>query len=192
MASFVVFLITMTLAVGPSNVQLPTVGHLSVPPSRAQETGARTSSLFFFALLTASPDFGYITLGGTVSLNATAYGGNAPLSYAYSGLPQGCASANTSNLNCTPTATGTSTVEVTITDTTQAQAFANATVTVAAAVSTPPPTTPISTGSTATPSLGVYGLILVLFLVLLAGAAWQAFGTSSETPPETPPTPPST
>jgi hypothetical protein len=194
MASLVVALVTITFAFGSMNVQPLSPGQSSVPSSHAEALGAKTASLFFFALLTASPNFGDITLGQTVTLNATAYGGNPPLNYAYTNLPTGCTSVNTSNLNCTPTATGTWTVEVTLTDTSQAQTTANATVIVTAATSTHVPTSPTTptTSSSATPSLGVYGLIIVLFVVLLAGAAWQAFGSSPESPPETPRAPPST
>ncbi len=54
---------------------------------------------------------------GTVAvLTVTAVGGSGVYTYAYTGLPSSCSSANTSSLRCTPSATGTFHVTVTITD----------------------------------------------------------------------------
>ncbi|MCI4321317.1 MAG: hypothetical protein L3K18_02585 [Thermoplasmata archaeon] len=50
------------------------------------------------------------------TLTVVAGGGTAPLSYAYSGLPVGCASADAPTLACTPTLAGTSNITVTVTD----------------------------------------------------------------------------
>ena len=48
-----------------------------------------------------------ITLGQSAILNVSAAGGTGPLSYSYTGLPPGCATADTPLLSCTPTsATG--------------------------------------------------------------------------------------
>jgi hypothetical protein len=50
------------------------------------------------------------------TLTVTMQNGTAPFSYAYSGLPAGCLSANLSALPCTPEATGSFTVNVNVTD----------------------------------------------------------------------------
>ncbi|HTT25549.1 MAG TPA: PKD domain-containing protein [Thermoplasmata archaeon] len=47
-----------------------------------------------------------ITLGQTVLFEATPQGGLGPYGFAWSGLPDGCLSANTSSLACTPTSPG--------------------------------------------------------------------------------------
>jgi hypothetical protein len=71
-----------------------------------------------------------LVLGNATFLNVTANSTSAPLSYAYSGLPTGCASANQSSLDCLPTAPGTYTVQATVSDTAgdSVTAFANITV----------------------------------------------------------------
>lgn len=79
---------------------------------------------------TASPS--PIALGGTTFLNVTATGGVGPLTYAYSGLPAGCASTNVTSLACTSTATGTFTVMAIVHDSAASPHFTygNATFTV--------------------------------------------------------------
>ena len=57
-----------------------------------------------------------IPLGGTADLNVSVSGGVAPYTYAYSGLPRGCGSANSSTLLCTPGSSGSFTVTVVVTD----------------------------------------------------------------------------
>lgn len=54
-------------------------------------------------------------IGGTVYVNASTFGGLAPYSYTYKGLP-GCPSENVSNLACTPTQAGLFNVTVTVAD----------------------------------------------------------------------------
>ncbi len=49
-------------------------------------------------------------------LSVSVTGGTTPYSYAYSGLPLGCASSDTASLSCTPTTTGAYTVTVTVSD----------------------------------------------------------------------------
>ncbi len=59
---------------------------------------------------------GVIDLGQTSLLSTSASGGESPYSYAYSGLPGGCASANASSITCSPAATGSFRVGVRISD----------------------------------------------------------------------------
>ncbi len=80
--------------------------------------------------LTATP--ATIVLNGTTNLSITVSGGVPPYSYAYSGLPSGCASSNVSLLACTPTQTGTFTVSVTVSDRAAQTQQANTTLTVVA------------------------------------------------------------
>lgn len=74
-----------------------------------------------------------VTVGSRVQFNVTDTGGTGGLSLSYSGLPSGCASANTTTLGCLPNATGTFTVQVTATDLLHVTATANVTLTVTSA-----------------------------------------------------------
>ena len=103
-----------------------------------------------------------IELTGTAHLSVVASGGAAPLSYAYSGLPSGCASGDSAILNCTPTVTGNFSVIVTVSDAQGRQASSAATLEVLAS-------------SNAHPSNGGYSLsttdLLLLGIVLVAAVA---------------------
>jgi hypothetical protein len=57
-----------------------------------------------------------ITLGNSTSLFVNATDGAGPLSYVYSGLPAGCATANTTRLACAPTSSGLSTIGLLVVD----------------------------------------------------------------------------
>lgn len=57
-----------------------------------------------------------VDVGGSVTLSVTVSGGGAPYSYHWSGLPQGCVSANTAVQVCSPTAYGSASVTVTVSD----------------------------------------------------------------------------
>ena len=75
-----------------------------------------------------------VRVGDPTALEVTVSGGAGPYSFAYSGLPEGCASANTSVLSCTPSSAGTFRIEVQVTDAWAGSAFANASLTVSAPV----------------------------------------------------------
>ena len=64
--------------------------------------------------LSASPPT--VSLGSTTYLNSTVAGGVQPLTYAYSGLPQGCSSLDLASVTCTPAVAGKFNVTVTVTD----------------------------------------------------------------------------
>jgi len=59
---------------------------------------------------------GTLDLGQGTKLTVSVTGGSGGLSYAWSGLPSGCASANAAQLSCTPGAAGESWVSVEVTD----------------------------------------------------------------------------
>ena len=63
---------------------------------------------------TATP--GSMVIGSTVLLDVFAYGGTGTLKYAYSGLPTGCASSNTTSLSCVPSEVGSFNVRVFVND----------------------------------------------------------------------------
>jgi hypothetical protein len=57
-----------------------------------------------------------IDVGQPLTLRATVVGGTAPISYAYSNLPSGCAPVDAATLNCTPLAAFSGRVELNATD----------------------------------------------------------------------------
>ncbi len=119
--------------------------------------------------------------GTPLDLVVVATGGTPPLAYAYTGLPAGCASADTLDLTCVPTGTGTFTVRVAVSDATGDRATANLTVDVAAG----------SHGSSLVGPWDVAGIPPDLWLVLgaavlAAGAAAVALGWRSRRRPRRP------
>ena len=121
------------------------VAHVEVNPAVA---GAPTLTSF-----TVSPPS--ITLGETTFVNASVTGGTAPYSYAYSGLPGGCASSSSSHLVCAPTATGAFTISVTVTDALGKTASGTASLQVSASGGTGPLALQSFTASSSTFLLGV-------------------------------------
>jgi len=63
---------------------------------------------------TASPSI--FDISGRVTFDVSGAGGSGRLSFAYSGLPPGCQTANSTTITCTPTLTGMYTVTVSVTD----------------------------------------------------------------------------
>ncbi len=57
-----------------------------------------------------------LQVGQTTTLSVTYSGGTPPLAFAYSNLPTGCSSTNSSSLICQPTAAGNYSVSVELTD----------------------------------------------------------------------------
>jgi galactose oxidase-like protein len=105
-----------------------------------------------------------VTVNTAFHLTVVAQAGSHVYSYAYSGLPTGCASANTSALACTPTATGSYSVKVTVKDSFGVSAANLTNVTVAAVAS--------STFLGLSGSLGyaLIGLIILIVLVVVVAA----------------------
>lgn len=133
-------------------------------------------TLSLTVVLTASP--ANFTLGASTTLTATTAGGTPPFSYAFTGLPAGCSTQNTSSLACKPTASGTFTVNVTVTDSHGAVAHGTATLRVAT-----------GGGSGTSPSssnLLTEGIILGVGLAAAALLILFFFGKRRrKTPPET-------
>jgi len=110
------------IAYGPNDLPLT-----SAPLS--YEVGTKPAITTFTASNTT------LDLGMSTTYAAVVTGGMAPLTYAYSPLPGGCASANASTLFCQPTSTGQTRTEVSVTDLAEVVATANVTVTVFPALS---------------------------------------------------------
>jgi DNA-binding beta-propeller fold protein YncE len=92
----------------------PLTGWMMVANEYGGTLSAVTASLPLTVTLAATPLVGQVGLAAQLFANAT--GGSVPYSFAYTGLPTGCASANTSVLDCTPTSSGTYAVSVNVTD----------------------------------------------------------------------------
>jgi PKD domain len=98
---------------------LPGTYPVGVVVADAEGVRAETNvSVSVFALPTLSwstfPE--YPVVGASVTFSVQANGGAPPLAYAWSGLPGGCAPANSSTIACRPTAAGSAVVQVVATD----------------------------------------------------------------------------
>ncbi len=124
-----------------------------------------------------------ITTGESVTFTATASGGTAPRTYAYTGLPAGCASADTSALMCTPTATGTFTITVAVTDSIGRSATATVSLTV-----NPPVNTIL--GLPAAEGYAIFGAIAVATVAGVAVVAVRSRRKRRTRPGVRPPPPP--
>ncbi|MDE1836458.1 MAG: hypothetical protein KGJ23_07570 [Euryarchaeota archaeon] len=102
-----------------------------------------------------------VPVGSTSDLSVSATGGTGALSYSYTGLPSGCASASSAALACAPNVAGTFTIRVFVNDTAGHSVNAVTTLTVTA------PTTPAGT------STGLW-LPLVAILAIAAVAVLAA------------------
>jgi len=140
------------------------------------------------AALAVSPST--ITVGGETNFTTTAAGGTLPYSYVYSGLPNGCATADLAVLFCSPTVTGTFTVTVNVTDNNGATVSAHATLVVNAAPNGP--TTGSSGPSTLEWSIvgAIIGIVLLLLLFFFIASRRKKQEASSIQSPPAPGTPP--
>jgi len=110
-----------------------------------------------------------IALGFELNFSTSAHGGSSPDTFAYSGLPTGCSSANLSLLPCHPTAVGTYAVEVQVRDVTGISRYANVSVTVTTGAAVlPPPTGP--TGSSLLLDAVLVGVAVVAIALVVAYA----------------------
>ncbi|MCI4325628.1 MAG: hypothetical protein L3K00_07100 [Thermoplasmata archaeon] len=132
------------------------VGALLVSPS--VPAGPSVSAFF------ATP--ANVTFGNSTTLIAEARG-TLPLSYAYTGLPPGCVSQNTSVLNCTPEDVGTFHVSVAVVDAHGRLASANTSFTDLVSTGGPKgPAHPVASSGTSSPPVLLWTLVGVA-----AGAA---------------------
>ena len=104
---------------------------------------------------------GATTAGTEVDVTVSTMGGSGGFTYAYSGLPGGCSSANASTIHCTPTAVGTFNVSVTVTDSNGKSATTSTELIVNAAPSS----------SSVSGSLVTYAILGVVVLVVIVAAA---------------------
>lgn len=103
-----------------------------------------------------------VDVGGTSHLLVGYVGGTGPVTVAFTGLPPGCASANSLALNCTPTAAGAYVLTATVTDSLGLASSALANLSVASALSvslslTPGPLPVLDAGGTLVGAVSVTG-----------------------------------
>jgi PKD repeat protein len=115
-----------------------------------------------------------VTSGSAVTFSAVLGGGTGPYSYAYSGLPAGCATVDQASLTCSPSATGTYSVVLTVTDAAGKTASSTVTLTVTSTPST-------FLGLPATEGYLLLLLVLVIIGVLVAWALLRRGRDSSGT-----------
>ncbi len=121
-----------------------------------------------------------VSVGGIVVFSASVTGGSGGYSYAWSGLPAGCASSNSGTLACSPTSTTGSpvTVSVKVTDSNGASVTATAaSVTVSAAAS------PTSSSSSSPSTFDWVALVLAVVAIALAAVALLRGGRKGGSPP---------
>lgn len=103
-----------------------------------------------------------VTVGATIVLTASVTGGFPAWTFAWSGLPPGCASNNTVSLGCTPTRSGSFTATVQATDSNGDRTTASVAFTVLPA--------PSSTGAAGLPLIELVGGVGVVAAVAIAAA----------------------
>jgi YVTN family beta-propeller protein len=113
-----------------------------------------------------------VSVGALSELATTVSGAAEPYTYAYSGLPTGCATANVSTLGCTPTVTGKFHVTVDVTNRSGAVGSATTNLTVTAASTKG--TAPAPNGGSKGFLSSYWWLLLILaVIVVLLIALWM-------------------
>jgi hypothetical protein len=125
---------------------------------------APTPAIESFAVVPAE-----LTLGHLALLSASVVGDSA-LTYRYSGLPAGCASADVAALTCSPQAAGNFTLHLTVTSVHGLSASASATLTVVNRTGVIPPGSPLPTNS----SGNAFPTLLLIEFAVLGGLATVA------------------
>ncbi len=101
------------------------VGSGTDPPGPYDAATVITDSTSAPLAVGGSISHAFDDVGLPVTLGLTVLGGIGELSYRWSGLPSGCASASSPILNCTPASPGTYSIGAVVTDGTGAQATAS-------------------------------------------------------------------
>ena len=100
----------------------PLIGNYTVVVTVQDQAGLKASSSTRFnvnpgpKIATFTTSLSSLDVGQNILLAVSAGGGTGQLTYAYSGLPQGCTSSNEATLPCNLSASGSYTVTVTVTD----------------------------------------------------------------------------
>jgi hypothetical protein len=164
----------------------PSAGTLPVSGAPATQPIAFTAvSGTLTVTLTATPST--VTLGNGTRLTASVTGGVAPFAYAYTGLPEGCTTVNSSSFECTPAVAGLSTVTVTVTDHLGHSAQATASLTVQVAPGASPASTPGGIPIWVYPVVVVLILLPLIIFLLVPRRKKEPVESAPPTPPPEPP-----
>jgi len=131
-----------------------------------------------------------IPVGGTTILTANVTGGSSGRTFAYSGLPSGCAGADTPTLPCTPMGPGLYRIGVTVADGAGDRVNATTVLRVAVGATVPPPATAPAVGFTTDQILTALLAVAVLLGVVgyLAGRRRPPTGSPAREATGSPPT----
>jgi hypothetical protein len=132
----------------------------------------------------AAPDT--VPTGESLRLTVTVSGGEAPLAYAYSGLPRGCSSVNQSQLTCVPSSAGTYDVLIVVGDSAGQTASAEVQVTITPSTGGDLGATPVAGGSETPLTLWYAALAVASGLGIALGGAVTRFVLRPRAPPRPP------
>ncbi len=102
------------------------VGAKDANGDRVDATAVPVQVLSALGTPTLAATLSTLEVGLTTDLGVSVSGGHGPYTYAWSGLPVGCAPANSPALACAPTSAGSASVAVTVTDANGASTSSNA------------------------------------------------------------------
>lgn len=118
-----------------------------------------------------TPNHDPVSVGDPVTFSANVTGGSGGFTFAWRGLPPGCASIDAPSLTCTPTQNGTFSVSLVMNDSNGVTATSPSWPEVVLPVSAPSsPESPVSSWYTSTYFL--IGMIVILVAVVLAVGSW--------------------
>jgi hypothetical protein len=129
-----------------------------------------------------------VSVNQSTQLVVTTLGGTAPLSYVFTSLPPGCATADTARLTCVPITAGTYHPVVTVTDADHESGTASTTLN----VTSTGPNSPAGTSSSTSwvwYVILIVALLLVLFYFFVARRRRKEAVVSPPAPPPVPPAP---
>jgi DNA-binding beta-propeller fold protein YncE len=131
--------IVATLPVGGQPVAAlydPSNGFVYVANRLSDNVSILNGSFYYTTLASFAASPSVVDVGVPTSLTAQASGGLGPLSYAYTGLPSGCSTLNSSGVRCTPLVAGAYDLKVFVNDSAGNSVSRNTTLSVVPVVAT--------------------------------------------------------
>ncbi len=181
----------------PAGCTSSSVASLSCSPSQpglylvsatVSESGGGTLTRATFLAVASAPlsvqafqaSLSTLAVGQTTTLSLSPSGGFSPYAYVFTGLPGGCTSNSTPQLNCTPTQSGNFTVVVTVTDELGHRASATLSLQVNPANNGP-------LGGLTTVDLLLLLLVLLVIIIVVVAVVRSRRKRRQYTPPPPPP-----
>jgi YVTN family beta-propeller protein len=109
--------VCLTTAAGSDTIQARVTDSVGATVSTSTTLVVRSITALALTLQAFRTFPSTVAVGSNATLVAIISGGTGSYTFAYSGLPTGCSSTNTSNLSCRPTQLGSFNVSVRVTDT---------------------------------------------------------------------------